>query len=375
MRDGDSGLSGKLQTGFLGIIALAILLFVLVQAQFLLISLCIAIIIFSLTSDAISAFARLKVPNWLATTLALIVITVGLLWGATAVVSQINQIVSTTITYAERVQTALPQLIEWMGPQAQTALDTFVRNFNVAGWVRSVASQASNLLSAVVMILLFVGFMFTERAWFPLKVERLVGDHVRAEKVRSIIASIMRRVNRYLIVKTVVSAATAALVWLIFHFAGLELAGPVAMLTFILNFIPNIGSIIASIIAILLVLVQTGSIPETVAIGLAYSAVQFTIGNIVEPMFLGQTLRMSSFGIVLSLAFWGAVWGIPGMFLSVPIMVAVMIICAHIPWLRPVAIILSREGLADDGTDEEIAPSPGAAVTLPPAQSRSDLSP
>ena len=78
------------------------------------------------------------------------------------------------------------------------------------------------------------------------------------------------------------------------------------------------------------------------------------IGNVLDPVLLGQTLRLSSFGIILSLAFWGAIWGIAGMFLAVPIMVAAMIICAHIPWLRPIAILLSHEGLPDqDETEDE----------------------
>lgn len=349
----DSILQQRLQTVFLGIVAFALLLFLLVQAKFVLISLAIAIIIFSLTSDAISALTRLKIPTWFATTVVLNAITIGLLWLSTTVVSQVNEVVTNAIIYAEQAQDLLPRLVDWMGPNAQSAIDTFLSNINATGWIRSVAAQASNMVSSVVLILLFVGFMFTERAWFPLKIERLTEDPEQAGKVRAIIASIMRRVNRYLVVKAVVSAATAALVWLIFRVAGLELAGPVAMLTFVLNFIPNVGTIIATLAAVILALVQTGSLGETLIIGLACSCVQFLIGNIIDPLLLGQTLRMSTFGIVLSLAFWGAVWGLPGMFLSVPIMAAVMIICAHISWLRPVAIILSREGLADDGLSDD----------------------
>ena len=115
MQSGESLLRERLQTGFLGIIAFALVLFLLVQARFMLICLAIAIIIFALTSDAISAFARLKVPNWLATTLALIAIAFGLLWAATAVVAQVNEVVTTrpvagradlcgaTIPFADRV--------------------------------------------------------------------------------------------------------------------------------------------------------------------------------------------------------------------------------------------------------------------------------
>ncbi|WP_312527023.1 AI-2E family transporter [Paracoccus sp. (in: a-proteobacteria)] len=379
MVSGESVLRERLQTGFLGIVAFALLLFLLVQAKFLLITLSIAVIIFSLTSDAIYAFAKLKVPTWFATTLALVVIAFGLLWITTMIAAQVNEIVSTSIAYAEKAQSLLPELTEWMGPNAQSAVESFIQSFNFTGWIRQVAAQASNLFSGVVMILLYVGFMFTERVWFPIKIERLTGDPEKADKVRAIISSIMRSVNRYLVIKALVSALTAGLVWVIFWVAGLDLAGPIAMITFILNFIPTIGSIIATVVAVLLALAQTGGVPETVVIGIACTCVHFLIGNILDPMLLGQTLRMSSFGIVLSLAVWGAVWGLPGMFLSVPIMAAIMIICAHIPWLRPVAILLSREGFADDNLGEGYVPAPsqippqGTEPAAPAAQSPATL--
>ncbi|SDE65259.1 Predicted PurR-regulated permease PerM [Paracoccus isoporae] len=350
----------RLQTGFLGIIAFAILLFMLVQARFMLICLAIAIIIFSLTSDAISAIARRRVPNWLATTLALLLIGTGLLWASATVVSQVNEVVTTAVSYAEQMQAALPALLEWLGPEAQSTVDTAIRNANVTGWMRSAASGASDLLAAAVLIFLFVGFMFAERVWFPLKIESLLDDDAAAAaRVRQIIASIMRRVNRYLVVKTLVSGVTAGFVWVIFTTAGLPLAVAIALLTFALNFIPSIGSVIATIIAVVMAYVLSADLTTSVAVGAACTAVQFAIGNVLDPMLLGQTLRLSSFGIILSLAFWGAIWGLPGMFLAVPIMVAVMIVCAHIPWLRPIAILLSREGHPDDGlTDEDAAQEP-----------------
>lgn len=348
----------RLQTGFLGIIAFGLLLFMLVQARFILISLAIAIILFSLTTDAIFAIShRLKVPKWLGTTLALIGITLAILWISTTIVSQVNEVVLTAITYAEQAQAALPTLTGWLGPEAQERVLTAISNFNITGWIRSLAGQASGVLSGSVLVILFVGFMFAEQVWFPTKMERLIGDPDRAMGVRRIIASIMHRVNRYLVVKAGVSAVTAVAVWLIFTLAGLGLAGPIALLTFILNFIPSLGSIIATAIAAVLAFVLSGDTTLTVVVGLACTLVQFVIGNVLDPMLLGQTLRLSSFGIILSLAFWGAIWGIPGMFLAVPIMVALMIVCAHIPWLRPVAVLLSREGLPDDGSeDDQIRP-------------------
>ncbi|KGJ06542.1 transporter, permease [Paracoccus halophilus] len=337
----------------MGVVAFALILFMLVQARFILICLAIAVIVFALTSDAISAFARLKVPNWLATTLALFAIAVGLLWAATAVVAQINEIVSTAILYSDRAQEVLRRLAADFSPGAQETLATFLSNINLVGWMRSAAGQASNLISGAVLTVTFTAFMFAERAWFPIKVERLAGDEARARHVLAIIGSITRRVNRYLLVKSVISLVTALLIWSVFRVAGLELAGAIAMLTFILNFIPTIGSIIATVIAVILVLAQTGDPTTTLLIGGACTMVQFLIGNILDPLLLGQTLRLSSFGIVLSLAFWGAIWGIAGMFLAVPIMVGAMIVCAHIPWLRPIAIMLSHEGLPDEGENDD----------------------
>lgn len=364
-RSSDTVLRERLQTGFLGLIAFALLLFMLVQARFILVALAIAIILFSLTSDAIHAIStRLRVPNWLATTLALIAIALGLLWVATTIMAQVNEIVFLAITYAERAQTMLPDLIERLGPEAQERIMLVLTGLNITGWIRALAGQASGVLQGSVLVILFVGFMFAERSWFPLKIERLTGDHRKAADVRRMISTIMHRVNRYLVVKTAVSAVTAFLVWLIFRAAGLDLAVAVAILTFVLNFIPAIGSIIATAIATILTFVLTGDTTLTVVICLGITGVQFAIGNVLDPMLLGQTLRLSSFGIILSLAFWGLVWGIPGTFLAVPIMVALMIVCAQIPWLRPVAVMLSREGLPDDETDGG-APALEASTTPP----------
>ena len=349
-------LNERLQTGFLGIIALAVLLFLLVQAKFILISLAIAIILFSLTSDAINAIARQGVARWLASILALAAIAAGLIWVSTTIIAQVNAVVQTAVSLIEQAQDALPDLTEWLAPQMQDSLVSALGGIDLTGWMRTLAGQAGDLLSGSVLVILFVGFMFAERVWFPVKLERLAGNPDQAHHVGQIIATIMSKVNRYLVVKTAVSLVTALCVWGVFKLAGLDLAGPVALMTFVLNFIPSVGSIVATVIAALLAFVLSHDLMLTLIVGAACTAIQFVIGNIIDPMLLGQTLQLSSFGIVLSLAFWGAVWGVPGMFLAVPFMVALMIVCAHIPWLRPVAIILSHKGLPE----EAAAPEPPA---------------
>ncbi|MDO5631560.1 MAG: AI-2E family transporter [Paracoccus sp. (in: a-proteobacteria)] len=342
----------RLQTGFLGIIAFAILLFMMVQARFMLISLAIAIILFSLTTDAINAIARQGVARWLATTLAFTLIAALLIGISTSIVAQVNAVVQIAVSYTERAQAALPDLTEWLGVGMQDSLLSAIRGINIAGWMRTMAGQAGDLLSGSILIILFVGFMFAERMFFQTKLERLTGDPVQARQVGKIISTIMHKVNRYLVVKTAVSAVTGFAIWGVFKMAGLDLAMPIAILTFVFNFIPSVGSIVATVIAFLLAFVLSGDIALALIVGAACTGLQFVIGNILDPMLLGQTLRLSSFGIIISLAFWGSLWGIPGMFLAVPIMVALMIICAHIDWLRPLAILLSREGLPEETAND-----------------------
>ena len=153
--------------------------------------------------------------------------------------------------------------------------------------------------------------------------------------------------NYYLLVKTVISGITGAMVYALALAFQLELATALGIITFVLNFIPNIGSIIATGLIALVAHVQFGEPNTTLVIFAIATCIQFLNGNVIDPMLMGRALRLSSFGIILSLAFWGAVWGVPGMFLSVPIMVMLLVVCSHVPQLRPFAILLSREGFPE----------------------------
>ena len=336
------------------IIAFAVVLFLLVQARFMLISLATAIILFSLTSDAITFIARVRIgpahiPNWLASITALLLISTALLSVSTIILLQANTVLSTTLAYIDRAPEALAAMVAWLGPDAEMAVRAAVATFDVAGYLRALAGQAGSLMQGAVLVILFVGFLFAERIWFDTKLESLLGDQAQAARAGRIISSIIHRVNYYLLVKTAVSAITGLMVYGVARGFGLDLAGPLGILTFVLNYIPAIGSIIATVLVALVAFVQLADGSLTLAILAITGAIQFLNGNIIDPMLMGRALRVSSFGIMISLTFWGAIWGIPGMFLAVPIMVAVMIVCAHIPWLRPVAVMLSREGHPDDG--------------------------
>ena len=372
----------RIQTTALIIIAFAVVLFLLVQAQFLLVSLATAIVLFSLTSDAINSIARIRVgpfriPNWLASIAALLLISAALLTLTSIILSQVNTVLSTALAYTERAPFAIAALFSWLGEDIEASILNTVRTADISGYLRQLAGQAGNLLQATVLVILFVGFLFAERIWFDTKMTNFFRDEQQAQQVGRIIASIIHRVNYYLLVKTAVSIVTGVMVFGVCKLFSLELAVAMGILTFVLNYIPNIGSILATIVVSLIAFVQLEDPSLTLAIFIAVTTIQFLNGNVIDPMLMGHALRLSSFGIIINLAFWAAVWGIPGMFLSVPIMVAIMIICSHIPDLRGVAVLLSREGLPDTESDLPDFPrgmeEPGATDTMPhsPAQGES----
>lgn len=355
------GFSGRAQQWLLVIVACGILLVLLYAGRFFLIPLAIAILIFSLTSAAIDFFARQRVgsfhiPQWLATIVAMLAIVATLLALFGFATAQIDTVMAVAPGYADRIQEAVAALFLWLGDDVAAGVLGAFQDIDFGAYIRTMAGQAGNLLVSVVLVILYVGFLFAERPWFKSKIARLFPDPARKANVDGIVASITHSIHHYLLVKTAVSAVTGMAVYLLLSLLGVDFAETLALLSFVLNFIPNIGSIAATILPTLIALAQFDSWYMVLVVLMSVGFIQFLIGNIIDPMLMGRALHLSSFAIILSLTFWGAIWGIIGMFLAVPIMVMVMIVCSHVPALRPVAILLSRDGrlpnaAAQAGTD------------------------
>jgi len=122
-----------------------------------------------------------------------------------------------------------------------------------------------------------------------------------------------------------------------------------AFLIFALNYIPAIGSMIATIFPSILALLQFGSFSYFFLVLASVGAVQMLVGNVIEPRVMGNTLNLSTLVVIISLTFWGGVWGVIGMILSVPIMVIITIVLSQFPTSRSLAILLSEKGDIADG--------------------------
>jgi predicted PurR-regulated permease PerM len=140
---------------------------------------------------------------------------------------------------------------------------------------------------------------------------------------------------------TLISMATGFLAWIALTVLGVELAAPWAVLTFVLNFIPTVGYIIATIPPVLMATFQfSPSYFRPIMVLLSLTAIQVSIGNVVTPKVVGDRLNLSPVLILLSLLFWGMIWGIPGAILSVPIASIIEIVCENVPSLHPIAVMM-----------------------------------
>jgi len=338
-----------LRTGALVILAAAAVIAALHLGKLLVISFVLSVILFSLMSDAIAALDSprnrfLRLPAGVATVVVSVAVVLLILLLAVLVVSQITWLVSTGISATGVMSRAAADLFGWLGPEAERAVMTAIGSIDIGRRIAGMAGQAGTILSAGILISLFVPFLFVERRWFGVKLARIAGDPARIGEVAR---RVMKRINRYLLVKGFISAVTGVAIYVLCRAFGIELAGFLGVVSFALNFIPSIGTLVATALTGLVGVAQLDP-PAALALFALASLIQFFLGNFWDPMLLGRALRLSSFAIIVGLAFWGAIWGVAGMFLSVPLMVATMVIASEVPRLHWLAVLLSREGTPDD---------------------------
>ncbi|MEN8207181.1 MAG: AI-2E family transporter [Pseudomonadota bacterium] len=215
----------------------------------------------------------------------------------------------------------------------------------VMGFANYMVTGIGNALSNAFLILFTVMFMLTEAAGFPRKVAAIEGPD--AEKTLQRLAEVIENVNRYVAAKAIMSLATGILIWLLLALVGLDFAPLWGFMAFLLNFVPNIGSIIAAVPAVLLAMLQFEPAMVLVVIGI-YLVINTLIGNIVEPMVMGQRVGLSTLTVFMSLVFWGWMFGPIGMLLSVPLSMVIKFTAQANPQTQWFAALL---GAAPDQTD------------------------
>lgn len=209
--------------------------------------------------------------------------------------------------------------------------------------MKNLATSVANGLVAFagdsVLILLFLIFMVPGGEYFARKL-RFAFDGVTTFDVVAVYRAVNEKVRRYLGIKTLLNAVVGILTYVVLLIWGVDFAELIALITFLMHYLPNIGSFLSTVIPGVVALVQFGSIGEAVLIVVILIVMQNVIGNIIEPKIMGTSLDLSPVLVLFALAFWGWMWGVVGMILSVPIMAVTKVVLENIPGTRPLAILM-----------------------------------
>jgi predicted PurR-regulated permease PerM len=322
-------------------------------AQSLIIPFLFSVFLSIICSPAVVWLQRRGFPKLLAIVVVVFVL-MGVLTGIGALVGgSVNEFIDAGPSYQARLNTLVDSWSDRLEEYDIDLPSLEVRDYlNPGGFMSVLGSGLKGLastLSNMFLIILTMVFILLEATSFPIKLRAAFGE--RGEDPLHL-AQVTAQVQRYLAVKTAVSAVTGIAIAIWTAVLGLDFALVWGLLAFLLNYIPSIGSIIAAVPAVLLALVQHG--PGTaVVVGIGYLVVNTVLGNIVEPNLMGRAVGLSTLVVFLSLVFWGWVWGPVGMLLSVPLTMIIKIGLENSEDLRWLALLLDSGKVAQARLDDE----------------------
>ncbi|ALM86820.1 permease [Bordetella sp. N] len=304
----------------LGLIAVLLSLGLLYLASSVFVPLAFALFILALVAP-LRRVLRARVGSALASTLTLLItLSVVILflylaaWG-------FNLVAQWTMGNAARLQRLFTVEVASLHPQLSLVQDMFLDNFNVYWLVRAIQEvlvRVNSLAGQVFLAILFLTLGIFEMDEAPDRLRRMVPG---ADHWLVVAADVGRKLRRYMWIRTIASILTGVTVWLFAMYAGLELATAWGGLAFLLNYIPFLGPLLATLFPTFFAFVQFESLQTTVFIFLILNVIQIAYGCYLEPRLAGNAFSLSPLMVMVAVFFWGLVWGIPGTFIGVPILI------------------------------------------------------
>jgi predicted PurR-regulated permease PerM len=330
---------------FSGFMVLVLSVIILDELESIFIPLFMAMLLYFFFNGVVKKLLRMKVPQVFVLTFLLVFIFIVFYFFGVLIYSGVSSFIDKFPEYSAKFTEMasgplekLANLVKFDPEGLKDALDMS----QVTAIVSSAFGNIGSFFGNLVMVLLFLMFMLAGRRSLTGRINKAF-DEDKSDQVKYIINSIENQVQHYLLIKTFVSFLTALIGGVILIVAGIDFAIFSALLIFVLNFIPNFGSIAATLFPITVGLLKYGLSVRVILVAALLILTQFIIGNVFEPKLTGKSLNLSPIVILISLIFWGYVWGIVGMMLAVPLTSAIKIIFQHMEITKPIADIISAE--------------------------------
>lgn len=334
---------------------LMIVIYGLKTAQAIVVPILLALFVAMVGTPPLFWMRRKRVPN----AIAVLVVVLGML----AILALFGSVVGTSIAeftsrvpyYQHRLDVQLTEFLARHELTDRIGSGRDLINLVDPGGAMDLAARLLNGLGGVLnntfLIMFTVIFVLLEAWSFPAKLQMVAGSSDSSRTLRRFSESL----NRYIGLKTAVSLVTGLIVGLWVGLIGLDFPILWGLLAFLLNYIPNIGSIIAAVPAVLLAVVQLGG-GKALLIAIGYLAANLLIGNFIEPRLMGRSMGLSTLVVFLSLIFWGWVLGPVGMLLSVPLTMTLVIALESSSSTRRFAMLLCEAPSSPPDPSPEIQP-------------------
>lgn len=285
-----------------------------------------------------------KLPRWFWNIVASVV-----LFSITSIVlnmifSNIQDLTNNLSLYESNLEFFNKELENKYNIDFYNELKLYFGEFNLSTIISFIISSITDILSDFILILLYVLFFFVEETVFNDKIVKLFPHKSERFEAEINLKRFSDTISRYISLKTFVSFITGFASFVVLKIMGIDSALFWSFLIFILNFIPNIGSLVATIFPALIALFQFGDSGPFFLILILVGSIQMVVGNIIEPKIMGNSLNLSALVVLLSLVFWGLLWGIIGMAISVPLTVILVILLGQFESTKALAIVLSEKG-------------------------------
>lgn len=344
-------------------IFVVIVFYLLNAGEGMLLPLVIAIALWYLINTLSSAFGRIRIgqfhfPKPLCMAASLLTF-LSLIWALiNFLTSTFGEVQAVVPAYQENLTARLESLpfFTFADFEGQSFAQLSSGWIDLPSFATSLATSFAGILASGGIILIYLGFLFVEQGHFGKKIAALVASPEREEDVRHIINRIRDDIQKYISIKVFTSSMTGILSYIFLTIVGVDFAGVWGLLIFLLNFIPTVGSIVATIFPAMIALAQSDGYTLFLLVLVGIGALQVCIGNILEPRLMGNSFNLSPIVILLNLALWNYIWGIPGMFLCVPLLIIITIVLSYFPQTRSIAIILSSDGRLRVPIDKALGP-------------------
>jgi len=330
---------------FLGLTLAIIICWLLNILKFVFLPMVIAVFISFLLEPMIQWLIRFKVPHGLAVALTMAVALLLVYLAGTIVLKSLVSFKDEFPRYEIRIQQMTTQAKKLgdleIGPWDSAPLREFLRSFSLSSLVASTLNRVLSLTWYTFFVFIFVIYMLWGRPKLPGKIVRAFSED-RSRQIIEAFDNINQQVQRYIWAKTLTSIITGGMVIIVCLLFQVDFPITWGFFTFLLNFIPTIGVAIAAILPTLVALVQFG--PWTALwLFVVLTGVLMTLGNLIEPKILGESVNLSPLVALLALIFWGWLWGAAGMVIAVPLTALIKFTFDQVPSLRWLGVMMGSE--------------------------------